>query len=306
MAKAKNPAPNSQLLTPAAQPLVVVVGPTASGKSDLALLLGERLGGEIICADSWTVRKEVNIGTSKPDAEERERVPHHLLDIAEPCADFTAAVFKRLAVKKIDDISDRGVLPIMAGGTGLYIDGVIFDYNFLPGGDRTARQELSRMTPQGLVDLAQSRGLSVDSIDTRNKRRIIRLIETKGAVPSRGTLRPNTLIIGLRMDRVKLRERVECRTDVMIASGLEAEVKMLSNRYGWDCEALKGIGYIEWRAYFLGAQTLAQTRDKIITHTMQLAKRQMTWFKRNESIQWVVDPRQAVDIATTFLSKKQW
>src|SRR5690349_18861877 len=112
--------------------LVVIVGETASGKSQLAMDLAERFNGEIIAADSWTVRREVNIGTAKPSLEDQQRIRHHLLDVVEPCDDFTAAVFKDLANQAIDDIAGRGKLPIMVGGSGLYIDSVLYDYGFLP------------------------------------------------------------------------------------------------------------------------------------------------------------------------------
>lgn len=287
---------------PNTPPLVVVVGETGSGKSALALELAEKFNGEIICADSWTVRRGVDIGTAKPTHEERERVPHHLLDVVEPCADFTAAVFKRLANASIDNIAARGKLPIMAGGTGLYIDGVIFDYGFLPAGDRKQREVLNALSAEQLTEKAQMAGLSLKNIDTRNKRRLIRLLENSGARPTKAGLRPNTLLLGLTMPREELQQRIEKRTDAMLAAGLEQEVKHLSEIYGWDCEALKGIGYREWREYFQGSQDLRAIRDHIITATLGLAKRQRTWFKRNKHIQWLDDPRKAVDLATTFLN----
>lgn len=263
----------------AAKSLVVIVGETGSGKSALALSLAEKLNGEIICADSWTVRREVDIGTAKPTAEERARVPHHLLDVVEPCADFTAAVFKSLALKAIDDINRRNKLPIMVGGTGLYIDGVIFDYGFLPAGDRKERKVLNELSAQQLTEKAQAAGLSLENIDTRNKRRLIRLLENNGKQPTRASLRPNTLLLGLKVPRDELKQRIENRTDAMLAAGLQQETKQLSETYGWGCEAMKGIGYREWQDYFAGTQNLAETRVRIIKSTLDLAKRQRTWFK---------------------------
>jgi tRNA dimethylallyltransferase len=293
---------NQQSITP---PLVVIVGETASGKTALAIELAKRFNGEIICADSWTVRREVNIGTAKPSLEEQASVPHHLLDVIGPCGDFTAAVFKRQANDAIENIAVRGKVPIMAGGTGLYIDGVIFDYSFLPEGDRAARRQLNGMTAQELTEYAHSLDLSTANIDTRNKRRIIRLIETGGTTPKREKLRPNTLIVGVNSEREGLRNRIIKRIDYMILSGLEGEARTLAERYGWECEALKGIGYIEWREYFGGSVNFAQTRERIINATIRLAKRQRTWFKRNKIIQWVDDPIKAVEIVTTFLRKNQ-
>src|SRR5688572_7616084 len=138
----------------------------------------------------------------------------------------------------------------------------------------------------------------------RNKRRLICLIETKGAVPTRNELRPNTLIIGLRTERHVLSQKITARVDAMLAAGLEAEVRWLSEQYGWQCEALKGVGYAQWQGYFLGAQTLEETRQKIIKATLDLAKRQRTWFKRNKSIHWFDTPvkqTETVDLITTFL-----
>lgn len=268
-----------KLLSTSHSPLVTVVGETASGKSALALELAERFGGEIICADSWTVRREVNIGTAKPGKEEQARVKHHLLDVADPCGDFTAAVFKRLATKAIQDIQTRGKLPIMVGGTGLYIDGVLYDYGFLREGDRQKRQKLNDLSINELLERVKAKGSSVEGIDTGNKRRLIRLIETGGARPHRSELRPNTLIIGLQITRQELKERITARVGRMIKQGLEHEVKTLAAKYGWQCEALKGIGYQQWQSYFDGNQTLDETQAKIIKSTLDLAKRQRTWFR---------------------------
>jgi tRNA dimethylallyltransferase len=277
-------------------PLVVIVGETASGKSALGLQLAQKFNGEIICADSWTVRREVNIGTAKPSAEDQALVPHHLLDVVGPCEDFTAAVFKDLALQAIEDITSRGKLPIMVGGTGLYIDGVIFDYGFLDQGDREARKTYDHMSNEQLIELIQNEGINLGDVDTRNKRRLIRLLETKGAVPTRHELRKNTLVLGLKTDREVLKNRIEKRVDAMIEAGLEDEVQQLAQRYGWDCEALKGVGYAQWKDYFSGSQDLAETRQKIIKATQDLAKRQRTWFKRNKSIHWLDTP---VDLGKT-------
>lgn len=286
--------------------LVVIVGETASGKSQLAHNLARQFKGEIICADSWTVRREVNIGTAKPSAEEQAEIPHHIIDVARPCEDFTAAIFKDLANQGIKDISSRGRLPIMVGGTGLYIDGVLYDYGFLDQGDRAARQELNSLSIEELLQRIQAAGIALGEVDQRNKRRLIRLLETEGAVPTKGNLRDNTLILGLKTEHQVLKERIEQRVDAMLAAGLEAEVSKLVEHYGWDCEALKGVGYAQWRGYFEGQQSLAETRQKIIKATNELAKRQRTWFKRNKSIQWIDTPVNwptVVELVTTFLSK---
>jgi tRNA dimethylallyltransferase len=287
-------------------PLVVIVGETAAGKSALALQIAQRFSGEIICADSWTVRREINIGSAKPTAKEQALVPHHLLDIVGPDEDFTAAIFKGLALQKIEEITARGNLPIMVGGTGLYIDSVLFDYGFLPEGDRSKRESLNAMRNEELLNLIADRGIELGEVDIRNKRRLIRLLETNGRQPSKQPMRENTLIIGLKTERDNLKERITRRTDVMLAVGLEQEVRGLAERYGWDCEGLKGVGYAQWKDYFLGAQSLADTRQKIIKATLDLAKRQRTWFRRNKSIHWIATPVKwstVVDLITTHLHK---
>jgi tRNA dimethylallyltransferase len=284
-------------------PLIVIAGETASGKSRLAMLLAEKFNGEIIAADSWTVYKEFDVGTAKPTAEERAKVPHYLLDIADPRLGFSAAEFKRRALAAIKDITSRGKLPVLVGGTGLYIDSVIFDYSFLPAAEPGIRDSLSRMSIEELRNKIDEEAIDTNGIDLRNKRRLIRLLETNGARPSRGKMRPNTLIIGLEIPREQLRERIEKRVDVMLAAGLENEVAQLVQKYGWDVEPMKGIGYREFRDYFNGSQSLEQTRDKIIGASMNLAKRQRTWFKRNNGIHRISKQAGAVELVTTFLNK---
>lgn len=288
-------------------PLIVIVGETASGKTALALDIAERYNGEIICADSWTVRREVNIGTAKPSAAEQARVPHHLLDVAGPDEDFTAAVFKRLAQQAITDIAARGKLPIMVGGTGLYIDGVLYDYSFLPAGDRSNRALLDGLSPAELLERIKQQDIPLGDVDVRNRRRLIRVLETGGQQSVRQPLRERTLIVGLQTERAVLYERITQRVDAMLADGLEAEVRDLVSRYGWDCEALKGVGYAQWKGYFEHQDSLEETRLKIIKATKDLAKRQRTWFARNPHIDWVATPVNQTDIddlITTFLSAK--
>jgi len=284
-------------------PLVVIAGETASGKSALAMELAEKFGGELVCADSWTVYKGFDIGTAKPTPEERKAIPHHLLDVAGPAEGFSAVLFQKLAKQAIVDISKRGKLPIMVGGTGLYIDSVLYDYGFLPPSDPTLRRELNAMTLDQVLARAEAMELDTLGIDLRNKRRVIRLIENNGRRPGKQPMRKNTLVMGLVTDRELLRERITKRVDMMLEQGLEGEVRGLAERYGWEAEPMKGIGYREWQPYFAGSQDLAETRERIIKASMDLAKRQRTWFKRNSGIQWLPDRSKAVDFVTTFLNK---
>jgi tRNA dimethylallyltransferase len=287
-------------------PLLVIVGQTASGKSGLAIELAVRLNGEIICADSWTVRKGLDIGTAKPTLKEQQLVPHHLLNIVDPNEDFSAAVFKGLAETKIAEITSRGALPILVGGTGLYIDGLLYNYGFLPEGSDTERSELNNLKIDALLARIYQAGYDVEGIDTRNKRRLIRLLETGGKLPTKQVLRSNSLIIGLRLSADELQTRIVSRVDMMISSGLEQEVRELIEDFGWECEGLKGIGYREWQPYFEDQINISELRQSIIRSTRDLAKRQATWFKRNKSIHWFdipLDMTLLVDLITTSLSK---
>src|SRR6185369_11055805 len=147
-----------------------------------------------------------------------------------------------------------------------------------------------------VLERAEELGLDTTGIDLRNKRRVIRLIENNGIRPTKHSLRDNTLVLGIQAGRDDLRERVEQRTDAMLAAGLENEVRGLAETYSWDVEPMKGIGYVEWQQYFAGEQNLAETQARIVKGTMDLAKRQRTWFKRNDSIQWLSDRSKAVDL----------
>lgn len=285
-------------------PLICIVGQTASGKSSLALRIAQQWNGEIICADSWTIRREVDVGTAKPTAEERLLVPHHLLDVVGPEEDFNAALFKDLALQAIEDISARGKLPIMVGGTGLYIDSVIYDYSFSSVGDPSGRARLNSLSLPELLKEIDGLEIELGDVDTRNKRRLIRLIETNGAKPTRKKLRSRTLLLGIQIPSDELKKHIAGRLDTMFSAGLENEVRQLSEQYGWDCEALKGIGYIQWKGYFLGTENHDQVRLKILQATVNLAKRQRTWFQQNKSIHWFHTPvkwLKVVDLITTFL-----
>jgi len=288
-------------------PLVVIVGETASGKSGLAMELAQRLDGEIICADSWTVYRGFDIGTAKPTTEEQTKIPHHLLDVADPVIGFSAVEFQRLAKQAITDIAGRGKLPIMVGGTGLYIDSVIYDFGFLPAPDPKLRQELNKLSLDEVLERAELLGLDTSKVDVRNKRRLIRLIENDGQLPTKQELRDNTAVIGLRADRDELHARIERRVDAMLAAGLEREVAGLAKQYGWDAEPMKGIGYASWQAYFDGSQDLETTRQHIIKATINLAKRQRTWNRRNLSVHWFNNREELqsiVDFITTHLNTR--
>jgi tRNA dimethylallyltransferase len=213
----------------------------------------------------------MDIGTAKPTKQDRAEVPHHLLDLIEPGQKYSAAQFKLDAQQCIDDISSRGKLPIMVGGTGLYIDSVIFDYQFSdPHAPRSAE----------------------------NSRHLDANVHVQ-----KGSLRKNTVLIGLRVDRDILEERIRKRIENMFAAGFEDEVHSLLKKYGSDNEAMSGIGYRTMKTYLSGELTLAEAQEEFIRGDKSLAKRQRTWFKRNKSIHWVTKQSEAVELVTTLLKQ---
>ncbi|HET9722028.1 MAG TPA: tRNA (adenosine(37)-N6)-dimethylallyltransferase MiaA [Candidatus Saccharimonadales bacterium] len=278
--------------------LLAIVGVTASGKSDLSMKVAREFSGEIISADSWTVYKGFDIGTGKPSAADQKAVRHHLLDVRGPTDGFNAPLFKEMAEKAIKNIQKRGKLPILAGGTGLYIDSVLYDYGFLPNTSTENRAKLNSMSLSKLLERAKVEGVDLTGVDSRNKRRVVRAIEAGGAKPSKSNLKKGTLIVGLQIDNDQLRRRVEQRTKRMLNAGLETEVRSLADKYGWDIEPMKGIGYQQWSEYFDGRQSLEETKNRLISATMNLAKRQRTWFKRDKNIQWF----DSADEAYRFIS----
>jgi tRNA dimethylallyltransferase len=286
------------------KPLLVIVGETASGKSQLAIALAKRFNGEIINADSWSVYRGFDIGTAKPTRRQRQLVPHHLIDVADPLEGFNAAEFKKMAVAAIDDIHARGKLPILSGGTGLYVDSVLFNYSFLPPGEGDTRERLNSLGLDELLELAEQRGYGLEGIDQRNKRRIIRLIESEGRRPLAQPIRQSTLIIGLRHPEGQISQAIKARVERMLEDGLAEEVKQLADRYGWEIEPMKGIGYREFMGYWgEGGLSIDQIAQKIINDSVALIKKQRTWLKHNNSIHWVDNSGEVIDITTTFLNK---
>ncbi len=266
--------------------LLTIVGTTASGKSDLALKVAKEFNGEIIAADSWTVYKGFDIGTSKSTTTQQKAVKHYLIDVRQANQGFNAPLFQAMANQAIENIQKQGKLPVLIGGTGLYIDSVLYDFGFLDNSTPEERQKLDAMSLTELLEIAELQAIDLTDVDSRNKRRVIRAIESKGQKPTKQELRSNTLIIGLQLEPKELKRQIEKRVDKMLAAGLEQEVKGLAGKYGWEAEPMKGIGYREWQDYFAGGQTLEQTRQRIISATNNLAKRQRTWFKRNPDINW--------------------
>jgi tRNA dimethylallyltransferase len=283
--------------------LVVIVGETASGKSSLAMEIAGLFDGEIIAADSRTVYREMNIGTAKPSLEDQARIPHHLIDVVSPDESMTVAGYKPLALAVIDDVLSRGKLPILVGGTGLYVDSVIYDFS-LDGGrpNEEIRNRLQQMTVEELQAEILREGLQLPN-NPMNPRHLIRQLERGGLPVSRKKLRKNTLVLGVQVDPDVLKERIISRVDEMLRLGLESEAHALFSEYSPTCLSLQTIGYQEFQEYFVGRVTIKDVREAIITHTFQYAKRQRTWFRRNSDIQYICKKEEAVDLVTTFLNK---
>lgn len=282
-------------------PLIVLVGETASGKTALAIQLAKQFNGEIICADSRTIYKGMDIGTAKPTIAEQDGVRHHLLDVVTPDETFSVADFQRLAKQAMHEIHGRGKIPFLVGGTGLYVDAILYDFAFRPAPDATERARLQAMSINELQSEILARAIPMP-LNAQNPRHLTRALETGGLSADNKTLRPRTLLLGLSIDREALHAKLIRRVDTMVASGFINEVRTLFTLYGPEAPALQAPGYKAFREYLDGTCSLDDAKAMFVRNDWQLAKRQRTWFKRNKSIQWI-QPEETVDIVTTFLNK---
>lgn len=266
-------------------PLIVIVGPTASGKTATALRVAKEFDGEIICADSRTIYKYMDIGTAKPTPAERAEVPHWGLDIVEPGQVFTAANFKQYAHNAIADIRKRGKVPILVGGTGLYVDGVIFDYQFGKPQPKL-REQLEALSLEELKVYCANNNIMLPE-NHQNRRYVIRAIEQK-SINNKRLEAPvaNTIIVGIATERDELRHRIVARSEQMFEQGMVEEAKMLGEKYGWDSEAMTGNIYKLTKQFLDGVLTKSELKEKFVTADWRLAKRQLTWLKRNPFIHW--------------------
>lgn len=276
--------------------LIAIVGQTASGKSSLAMELAQTLGAEIICGDSLTVYKGLDIGTAKPTKADQKQVRHHLVDIVSPSEEFNVARFQRLAFKAIKDIQQRGKLPILVGGSGLYIDSILFNYNFNSkvGKKPEFRQQLESLSIEQLQAKIRELNLKMPQ-NKQNQRYLIRTLERgfSSDQDSTKSWRPNTLAVGLRLDRNNLLERIESRLEAMLNCDLLEEIEWALKNYPAESEALKGNAYIAFKPYIQKQISLNQARQNFIKLDLALAKKQNTWFKRHTQIQWFDDSKLA-------------
>jgi tRNA dimethylallyltransferase len=259
--------------------------------------------GEIIAADSRTIYRGMDIGTAKPTTADQAEIPHHLLDLVDPGGSYSAAEFKGAAEGEIEAISNRGNLPIVVGGTGLYVYGLLYDYQFPAGADNELRQELQGLSLAELVArLEREDPEMAEHIDLQNPRRVIRAIETAGQPRlSEHHLAPNILLVGLRPQDEVLNKQIIQRTKAMQQIGLASEVAKLVGKYGSNCESFRSPGYAEMIDYLEHKTTLAEAEDLINLHSRQLARRQVTWFKRNAEIKWFETAGEAEKAISSFL-----
>lgn len=283
-------------------PLLVLIGPTAVGKTGLSIEIAKRWNCEIISGDSMQVYRGMDIGTAKITAAEMEGVAHHLIDVANPDELFSAADFQTLAREKIADIHRRGKLPFIVGGTGLYIESLLYNFAFSEGGaDEAFREEqrafLAEHGPLALHErLREADPVSAERLHPNDDRRIIRALEIyhltgirlSEQLAAQHKESPYDLIlIGLEMDRALLYERIEARVDHMLAAGFVGEVEALGSRYRWDLPAMRGLGYKEIGLYLRGELTLADAVTLLKKNTRHYAKRQLSWFRHMKEIAWV-------------------
>jgi tRNA dimethylallyltransferase len=296
--------------------LVVICGPTAVGKTAASVEVAKAVGGEIICADSRTVYRYMDIGTAKPTEEQRREVPHHLLDVVEPSEVFTVVQFRDLAEAAIRDIHGRGRIPLLVGGTGLYIRAVVDGLTIPmvpPNWEFRARleEEAKRLGPQALHRrLAEVDPVSAQRIPPGNVRRVIRALEVYevtgrpiSSLQSRIGSPYSVTMVGLTMDRPKLYARIAARVHEQIRQGLIEEVRsLLARGYSRDLPAMQGLGYKEIAGYLEGEYPLEEAIRRVIVNTRRYAKRQFTWFLREPRIQWIdVDDLPPAEVARKIL-----
>ncbi len=286
---------------PESRQILVLLGPTASGKTALSLEVAARLPVEIISADSRQIYRHMDIGTAKPSVEQRRAVPHHFVDILEPSEDFNAGEFGRQGRRVIDEIFARGRIPFVVGGSGLYLRGLIDGFFEGPGADPELRNRLyERMHTEGAeVLLAELKGRDPEAAAQMlpsNRRRIVRALElmslTGTTVTDLRRSKPlidfSPVVIGLAWDRPMLYERINQRVDRMIVDGLIEEVERVKAMgYTADLNSLQTTGYVEVFAYMEGTLTREQMVALIKRNTRRYAKRQMTWFRPDQRIHWM-------------------
>lgn len=304
--------------------LVVIIGPTAVGKTKLSIDIAHRLNGEIISGDSMQIYKGMDIGTAKITPEEMEGVPHHLIDIKEPDDEYSVAEFQEAVRPLIDEITDKNKMPMIVGGTGLYIQSVLYNYQFTespsdPDFRKRLELELKQKGEQVIHELlAQVDPESAKRIHPNNTRRVIRALEIFHCtnIPMHEHLKQqenellyDVALIGLTMDREVLYQRINQRVDIMVENGLLKEVKSLYDQGLRDTQSIKAIGYKEIYDFFDGKVTYEDAVNQLKQNSRRYAKRQLTWFRNKMDVKWFdmtppINDEQKVDEIFSYIAGK--
>ncbi|WIY59784.1 tRNA (adenosine(37)-N6)-dimethylallyltransferase MiaA [Bacillus arachidis] len=302
--------------------VAVIIGPTAVGKTKLSIDLAKALNGEIISGDSMQIYRKMDIGTAKVTTEEMEGIPHYMIDIRNPEDSFSVAEFQELVRGHIREITKRGKLPIIVGGTGLYIQSVLYDYQFTDeAGDLVYREKLEKLAIENGVEYIHKKLQEVDPesanrIHANNVRRVIRALEifhTTGQKMSdqlekqENELLYDVSLIGLTMNREMLYDRINLRVDLMVEQGLVQEVNALYENGVRDCQSIQAIGYKELYNYFEGHVSLEEAIMQLKTNSRRYAKRQLTWFRNKMDVTWfdVTDGEKTTEILRYIEGKLQ-
>ena len=283
--------------------VIAVAGPTAVGKTKFAIEVARRFDGEVVSCDSMQLYKFMNIGSAKPDAEELAQVKHHLVDIIDPRVPFSVAEYQQLAKAAIADVMSRGKVPVISGGTGLYLNSLIYDMDFSSNpGDLTYRKELEKIAEEEGTEAVHRMLQNEDPdaaalIHPNNTKRIIRALERlhdgEGNVrPFSGILKETDdyemILVGLTRERQELYDRINARVDILINNGLVDEVKeLMTMGLTSDDISMKGIGYKEIIAFLNNEYDLATAVDTVKKNTRHYAKKQLTWYRRYDKINWL-------------------
>ncbi len=282
--------------------VIVICGPTASGKTSLSISLAKKINGEIVSCDSMQIYKEMDIGSAKPTVEEMQEIKHYLVDFVSPEKRYSVSEYKEDASKAIEEIINKGKTPIIVGGTGLYLNSLIYNiqYNEMEV-DLNYRRELEKEAEEYGLEVLYNRAKEIDpeameKVSANDKKRITRVLEIYNATgrnktelekKSRKEVPYNYLIFGINMERSILYDKINKRVDIMLEQGLIEEVKNLINKYSNMPTAMQGLGYKEVKEFLDGNISKEEMIEKIKMETRRYAKRQITWFKRIKNIIWL-------------------
>ncbi len=292
------------------QKVLVIVGPTASGKTAFGIRACEKYNGEIISGDSIQIYKGLDIGSAKASLKERKQAIHHLIDIKEPFENYSVKEFQELGRKYINDLTSKGKLPVIVGGTGLYIKALLYDYVFYDEEEKD--DQFKELSNQEIYDiLMQKDPKCLEKIHVNNRKRLVRALNIvnkheEGISDIKGRqehkLLYDALIIGLNKDREKLYDDISKRVDMMVSDGLIDEIKgLLDNGVNFDMQSMQGIGYKEFRDYFNGAKSLEDCILDVKRNTKHFAKRQYTWFNNQMNVNWFDDKQEAFNLIDNWL-----